>query len=174
MSPDHAVNKLAEIVAARDEFSEDEIYEAMSAAGIPEAVALRAYRFTQTAWAHALLAELGVRLSPDYLCFNASGEVTETVEGETTRYRMHVAIDADHGGRPVASVAYSLECRGVWTGAAQRGRAWHFAETITAGRANCAPHVEVELVPEGDALRFRLHPVFVPEQLAQATRRRTR
>src|SRR5687768_18003870 len=37
-----------------------------------------------------------------------TGEVTETVEGETTRYRMHVSIDADHGGRPVASVAYSL------------------------------------------------------------------
>src|SRR5688500_6575970 len=63
-----------------------------------------------------------------------TGEVTETVEGETTRYRMHVAIDADRGGRPVASVAYSLECRGVWTGASLRGRAWNFAETITAGR----------------------------------------
>jgi hypothetical protein len=103
-----------------------------------------------------------------------TGEVTETVEGETTRYRMHVSIDADHGGRPVASVAYSLECRGVWTGASLRGRAWHFAETITAGRAHCAPHVEVELVPEGDALHVRLHPVFVPEQLAQATLRRAR
>jgi len=103
-----------------------------------------------------------------------SGAVTETVDGETTRYRMSVSIDADHSGQPVASVSYDLECRGIWTNAATDGRAWSFAETITAGRANCAPHVEVELVPAGDTLRVRLHPVLVPEQLAQATLRRAR
>jgi len=62
-----------------------------------------------------------------------TGEVTETVEGETTRYRMHVAIDADHGGLPVATVAYSLECRGVWTGASRRGRAWHSRQRAAQG-----------------------------------------
>ena len=39
-----------EIVAPRAEFSEDDVYAAMAAAGIPAAVADRAYKFTQTAW----------------------------------------------------------------------------------------------------------------------------
>ena len=103
-----------------------------------------------------------------------SGDIAETVDGETTRYRMHLSIDADHGGRPVGSVSYNLECRGVWTDGSQRGGAWHFAETITAGRDKCAPHVEVEVRPDGDRLQVRLHPVFVPEQLAQGTLRRDR
>src|SRR4051812_49091952 len=42
------------------------------------------------------------------------GDVTERYQSETTRYRMFVSIDADRNGRPVASVSYSLECRGVW------------------------------------------------------------
>jgi len=101
VSPDYAVNKLAEIVAARDEFSEDEICGAMAAAGIPEAVAFRAYRFTQTAWAHALLAELGVRLSPDYLCFNASGEVTETGQyADELYYRVATSLVPRYAGSP--------------------------------------------------------------------------
>lgn len=102
-----------------------------------------------------------------------SGEVTETLEGETTRYRMFVSIDADGRGRPVGSVSYNLECRGIWTGAEMRGRLWHFEETITAGRTNCASHVEVELAREGEGLRVRLHPAGYPEQLARAVLRRT-
>ncbi len=101
-----------------------------------------------------------------------AGDVTETLDGETSRYRMFVSIDADRRGRPVASVSYNLECRGIWTGAELRGRAWHFEEVITAGRDNCAPQVEVELLPEGDTLQVRLHPVGVPDQLARATLRR--
>ena len=100
------------------------------------------------------------------------GDITETFEGEVSRYRMFVSIDADRRGRPVAAVSYNLECAGIWTGAEQRGRAWHFEETITSGRANCASHVEVELVPEGDSLRVRLHPVGVPDQLASGVLRR--
>jgi len=102
-----------------------------------------------------------------------SGDVTETLEGETTRYRMFVSIDADRRGRPVGSVSYNLECRGIWTGAQMRGRLWHFEETITAGRSRCASHVEVELAREGDGLRVRLHPTGDREQLAQAVLRRT-
>lgn len=101
------------------------------------------------------------------------GDVIETLAERTTRYRMFVSIDADRRGRPVASVSYSLECRGIWTGAERRGRVWHLEETITAGRANCAPHVEVELAPAGDGLRVRLYPVGHPEQLALALLRRT-
>jgi hypothetical protein len=100
------------------------------------------------------------------------GDVTETQGAATTRYRMFVSIDADRRGRPVGSVSYSLECRGVWTGAEMRGGNWHLEETITAGRRNCAYHVEVELAPAGDGLRVRLYPVGYPEQLAQAVLRR--
>jgi hypothetical protein len=100
------------------------------------------------------------------------GDVTETQAGETTRYRMFVSIDADRSGRPVGSVSYSLECRGIWTGAETRGGIWRFDETITAGRTNCASHVEVELAPEGEHLRVRLHPVGYPEQPALAVLRR--
>lgn len=100
------------------------------------------------------------------------GDVVETLGARTTRYRMFVSIDADRRGRPVASVSYSLECRGIWTAAELREGIWHFEETITAGRANCAHHVEVELAPAADRLRVRLYPVGYPEQLAQAMLRR--
>lgn len=101
-----------------------------------------------------------------------SGDVTETLDGRTTRYRMFVSIDADRRGRPVGSVSYNLECRGIWTGAEARGRLWHLEETITAGRTRCASHVEVELAREGNGLRVRLHPTGHPEQLARAVLRR--
>jgi len=99
------------------------------------------------------------------------GDVTETGDGETIHYRMFVSIDADRNGRPVGSVSYNLECRGIWTGAERRGRAWHFDETITAGRTNCASHVDAEIAREGDGLRVRLHPVDAPEQIAQGVLR---
>jgi hypothetical protein len=100
------------------------------------------------------------------------GDATETLDGETTRYRMYVTIDVDRRGSPVAAVHYSLECTGVWTGAQQDGRGWRFEETITAGRRNCASHVDGEMVPEGDTLRVRLHPVGYPNQVAEAALRR--
>jgi hypothetical protein len=104
---------------------------------------------------------------------NWRGDVTERYQNETTRYRMFVSIDADRNGRPVASVSYSLECRGVWINGAQSGHAWHFEETITAGRDNCAWQAEVELTQEADGLHVRLWPVGVPEQIARAVLRRT-
>lgn len=103
---------------------------------------------------------------------NWRGDITERFEGETTHYRMFVSIDADRRGRPVASVSYSLECRGVWINPEQSGRTWHFEETITAGRDNCAWQAEVELTPGADGLHVRLAPVGVPEQLGQGVLRR--
>lgn len=78
MAPEEAVARLAEIVAARAEFSEDDIYAAMTEAGIPDPVADRAYKFTQTAWGRASLAGRGVQFSPDYFCFDRRGEVVES------------------------------------------------------------------------------------------------
>ena len=100
------------------------------------------------------------------------GDVAETLDGETTRYRMYVTIDVDRRGVPVAAAHYSLECTGIWTGARQQGGAWRFEETITSGRSKCASHADGELVPEGDTLRVRLHPVGYPDQVAQAVLRR--
>lgn len=78
LTPEAAVARLVEIIATRPEFDEDEVYAAMADAQIPRRIADRAYKFTQIAWAHVFLDGLGVSLAPDYLCFNAAGEVTES------------------------------------------------------------------------------------------------
>jgi hypothetical protein len=78
VSPETAVAWLADIIAERHEFTEDEVYAAMAAAGVPDGLADRAYKFTQVAWGRALLARLGVKSSPEYTCFNASGQVEES------------------------------------------------------------------------------------------------
>ncbi|QEG26400.1 hypothetical protein GobsT_11390 [Gemmata obscuriglobus] len=78
MAPEAAVTRLAEIIAARTEFTEDDIYAAMAATGIPDPVADRAYKFTQTAWGRGFLDGMGVQFGTEYLCFNAGGEVIES------------------------------------------------------------------------------------------------
>lgn len=78
VAPADAVAWLADILAAWHEFTEDEAYAAMTDAGIPDAIADRAYKFTQVAWGRALLAGLGVQFSPKYFCCNASGTVVES------------------------------------------------------------------------------------------------
>lgn len=78
MTPDAAVACLAEIVVSRAEFSEHEIYQAMGTAGVPEPIADRAYKFTQIAWGRVFLDGMGVRSPPDFLCFNAEGDVAES------------------------------------------------------------------------------------------------
>ena len=78
MTPEAAVACLAGIIAARAGFTEDEVYTAMAAVGVPDAVADRAYKFTQTAWGRVFLDGLGVQFGADYLCFNAAGDVIES------------------------------------------------------------------------------------------------
>jgi hypothetical protein len=78
VTPEAAVGRLAEIIASRAEFTEDDIYAAMAEAGIPDPIADRAYKFTQIAWGRVFLDGLGVRLSLDYLCFNGAGDVIES------------------------------------------------------------------------------------------------
>jgi hypothetical protein len=102
-----------------------------------------------------------------------SGDVTEAIDGRTDHYGMVVSIDTDRNGQPVASVSYSLECQGVWTGVQAVGDGWRFEETITAGRANCASHVDVELTAEPDGLHVRLYPVGAPQQHGEGVLRRT-
>lgn len=78
MTPEAAVARLAEILAARADLTEDEIYAAMAEAGIPDAVALRTLEFTRVAWGRLLLEGLAVRFSTEYFCFNAAGDVVES------------------------------------------------------------------------------------------------
>lgn len=77
-TPQAAVTRLVDAIAARPEFTEDEVYAAMANAGIPEPVADRAYKFTQVAWGRVLLDGLGINFAPDYLCFNGAGDVIES------------------------------------------------------------------------------------------------
>jgi hypothetical protein len=76
--PQTAVAWLAEYLAPRASFTEDEAYEALAEAGVPDHLADRAYKFTQIAWGRVLLDGLGVKFSPEYLWFNAAGEVVES------------------------------------------------------------------------------------------------
>jgi hypothetical protein len=78
VTPREAVARLADIIAARAKFTEDEVYAAMAAAGIPDPVADRAYKFTQIAWGRLLLAGLRIQFAPEYTCYNGAGEVIET------------------------------------------------------------------------------------------------
>jgi hypothetical protein len=78
MTPEQAVTCLAETVTQRVEFSENDIYEALSQAGIPDHLADRAYKFTQCAWGRVLLDGMGIRFSPDFLLFDKYGKVVES------------------------------------------------------------------------------------------------
>jgi hypothetical protein len=78
VTPEAAVARLAEIIATRSHPSEDDVYSAMAAAGVPDADADRAYKFTQIAWGRVFLDGLGVRFSPEYFCFDGAGEVVES------------------------------------------------------------------------------------------------
>jgi hypothetical protein len=78
MTPEEAVARLAELMDTRAKLAEDDIYTMMREAGIPDPVADRAFKFTQIAWGRVFLGSFGVRFSPDYLCFNAVGDVVES------------------------------------------------------------------------------------------------
>lgn len=77
MTPSEAVTRLAELIAPEAEFEEDEVYSAMFMAGMNADVADRAFKFTQIAWGRAFLNGVGVNFSPDYFCFDGSGNVIE-------------------------------------------------------------------------------------------------
>src|SRR5262245_56854082 len=74
VTPVAAVTRLAEIVAASPELTEDENYEAMAAAGVPEVLADRAYKFTQIAWGRVLLDGKGIEFPPDYCYTTTNGD----------------------------------------------------------------------------------------------------
>jgi hypothetical protein len=78
MTPEMAVRRLTDIIDSEGEFTEDGVYSAMAQAGIPEAVADRAFKFTQIAFGRVFLDGMGIKFPVDYLCFNAAGDVIES------------------------------------------------------------------------------------------------
>lgn len=77
-SPEDAVLRIADMLAANPDMDEDDVNEALIRAGFSVDIVRRAYKFTQTAWARKLLKDIGVTFSPDYLCFDAEGTVIES------------------------------------------------------------------------------------------------
>jgi hypothetical protein len=78
MTPEMAVTQLAEIITANPDLSDNEIYDAMVQAGVPNVLAGRAFKFTQIAWGRLSLSGMNIRFSPDYACLNAGGDIVET------------------------------------------------------------------------------------------------
>jgi hypothetical protein len=78
VTPETAVQWFAEMIAEREAFTEEEAYTLLTEAGVPPALADRTYKFTQVAWGRVFLDGLGVQFSPEYVCFNAAGEVIES------------------------------------------------------------------------------------------------
>jgi hypothetical protein len=78
MTPEAAVSRFGEIIRSSPALSEEQLYAAMMADGIPLELADRVFKFTQVAWGRALLADLGIKFAPDYCCLDASGEILES------------------------------------------------------------------------------------------------
>lgn len=78
MTPEEAVIRLADIVTANYEASEDDIYQALADAGMPGDVADKSYKFTQIAWGRVFLDGRGIEFSDDYLWLDADGNMVES------------------------------------------------------------------------------------------------
>jgi hypothetical protein len=77
MTPLVTVQRVVQLLQEMSEFSEDDVYAAMHAAGIPAADADRAYKFTQIASGRILLAGIVAQFAENYYWLNGAGEVIE-------------------------------------------------------------------------------------------------
>ena len=101
MTPEAAVARLFDIIAARAEFTEDVVYAAMCEAGVPGPVADRAYKFAQIVCGRQLLGGMGISFSPDYTCFNAAGDAIESGQlAEQPYFAAATALVGRHVGTP--------------------------------------------------------------------------
>jgi hypothetical protein len=99
-TPEGAVERLADILAAQEEFSEQAADAAMAAAGVPRQLADRAYHFTQIAWARLVMEGIGGPHSPRYLYFDANGEVVESgLLADEPCFAHATRLIASHGKR---------------------------------------------------------------------------
>lgn len=73
-----SVQWLADLVADWPDFTQEEIVAAVENTGADRGLATRAYFLTQVAWTQSVMAKLGVKFSPEYLCADSAGEIIET------------------------------------------------------------------------------------------------
>jgi len=95
------VQHLVEFVLSGKEFSESDVYAALTVAGVPDTLADRAYKFTQIAWGQFVFSQLGVQFSQKYVCLDANGGVLE--EGrlpDEACFAAAYAMARKHGGAP--------------------------------------------------------------------------
>lgn len=78
VTPQQAVEFLAEAIHSKEAFGEDEAVASIMAAGIPDTMAKRAYDFTQIAWSRIFLKQLKVSFSTEYFIHDRRGDVIET------------------------------------------------------------------------------------------------
>lgn len=79
MTPDHAIQSLARVLAAEaPPFSEVAIYAGLEDSGVPAKEADLAYKFAQVACGRRLLDGTGVSFPDEYFCFDRSGEIIES------------------------------------------------------------------------------------------------
>jgi hypothetical protein len=116
LTPEQAVARLVDILAARAEFTEAEVYAALTESGMESAVADRAYKFTQIAWGRAFLKGMGIRFAPDYFCLNAAGEIIESGQLAEQPYFVAAVAVARRLPPPVGLPRFALmsaDVRGV-------------------------------------------------------------
>ena len=90
MTPKEAVETLAKILADQSiPVEEDAIYDALEAAGMPDDVADKAYKFVLLACGRVLLQRMGVKAPNEYYAFDGQGEIAES--GEVSEEPNYVA-----------------------------------------------------------------------------------
>lgn len=125
-SPSELAQRVAEIVAVRPRFSEDEICDALAATGVPPGDAARAYWLVQLAWSRHALTSLGVKFPmADFFCIDANGDVVS--EGRYDEEPVFVAAVALIPQYPVSEgfkclVATSAESNAVRQAVSGGGR----------------------------------------------------
>ena len=101
MTPEALVARLFDIIATRTEFTEESVCAAMLKTGVPGPAADQAYQFTQIACGRVLLGGLGIQFSPDYTCFDATGNVLESGRlVEQAYFAAATALASSYAGTP--------------------------------------------------------------------------
>jgi hypothetical protein len=75
MNPETLITQLLNIITGLPDLSEDAIFMVTKRLNIPDASAYLAYNFIQVACGRIALQDTGPKFSPDYLCFDANGNV---------------------------------------------------------------------------------------------------
>lgn len=78
MTIDTSIQKFAAAISESNERSEAELIALLESSGIDEAVAERTVRFTPVAFGRALLRDMGITFSDDFLRFDGDGNLVHS------------------------------------------------------------------------------------------------